>query len=82
LLTQIVAQVTRARFILHHHLVAAFSTVDDAMQKRFARTGYPSRVLAIVLGIMLFEQSAHLLIGVPTDIGGVCILDADFPLLL
>ena len=82
LLTQRVAQGTRARFILHHHLGAACTTVDAAMQQRFARPGPTSRVLAIVLGIMLFAPSEPRRIGVPTDRGGVCILEADVPLLL
>ena len=51
------------------------------MQKRFPGTWNTSRTMAIVRRIMLFEHALHLLIGVPAEIGGVCILDADVPFL-
>jgi hypothetical protein len=82
LLTQIVAQVPWARFILPPHLVATLTTVYDAMQKRFPRTRDPSGAMAIVLRIVIFEHGLNLRIGVPADIGGVFLLDADFPFLL
>src|SRR5688572_8462812 len=62
--------------------MAALPTGDHAMEKSFARTRHAPSPVAIVLRVILLEHSLNAFVGLPTDIGRVFILHADFPLLL
>src|SRR5205085_8290042 len=56
LLTQIVAEVACPAFVLHHHLVSAFPTIDNAMQQSSAITRHPTRFVAIIGCIIVQEH--------------------------
>jgi hypothetical protein len=82
LLPQIITDVARAPLILHHHLVAAFAAVDQPVQQRFARTRDATGFVAVIRGMIVFEHSLNLRVGLPSDVGWVDVRDADALLVL
>ncbi len=80
LLTKVVADITWGLFVLNHHLVTAFTTIDHTVQQCLTTSGYAAGLIAIIGGVVLLNQGHYLFKGLPTDVGWVFILDYDLPL--
>jgi hypothetical protein len=48
----------------------------------FSGPGNTTGVVAVILGVVVFAPGLHLEVGLPTDIGGGDVRDADAPLVL
>jgi hypothetical protein len=81
LLAQEVTNIARAVFILHNHFVAAFSAIDNTMDKSGSRPWNASGLVAIILSIIVFEHILNFFVGFPRDIARVFIVHTDSPLI-
>jgi hypothetical protein len=72
-------QVLGSAFVLDHHFVAAFAAVGDSMQEGGAWPGNATGLVAIVFGAVILQHGLDMLESFPGDVGGILILDHDFP---
>src|SRR5689334_123888 len=81
LLAQIIADVTRPGFVLHHHLVPALAAIDEAVEQGGARAGYAAGLVAVVLCVVVAQHRLDLVKRFPGDVGRILVLHDKPPLL-
>ena len=81
LLLEMIAEILRAAFVLHAHLVSALAAVDDAVQQRLAFARYAAGLVASVLGVVVAQHRLNPFERVPRNVLRVLVLHAVPPLL-
>lgn len=77
-LSQVVAQVVMAPFVLNHQLVSALATIHDTLQQHCPWARHAAGLVTIILGIIVSQHRLDAHKGFPVEVSRIFVVDDDF----